>query len=205
MKFNRLLHFGAHCSQLRRKVCPRIALLRRMTGRSWGLTEQQCKVVANGYVRRALEYATGAWLPAISESHLELVDRELRAAARVVTGCWASLERLADLPQEATWIWRDRSADGGVLKGEEERSSCSLTARREVRVATETLCSSTHAELFAPRATLEYLANIEDRGASNPVVGFWAVLALLQSGPAARRTPVEPDIWSLLTPLARGG
>ena len=96
-------------------------------------------------------------------------------------------------------------ADGGVRNGEEERSSCSLTARREVRVATETLCSSTHAELFASRATLEYLANIEDRGASNPVVGFRAVLALLQSGPAAQRTPVAADIWSLLTPLARGG
>ena len=48
-------------------------------------------MVANGYFRGALEYAAGAWLPAASESHLELVDRELRAAARVVTGCPASM------------------------------------------------------------------------------------------------------------------
>ena len=88
--FDRLLHFGAHCSELRKKVRPRIAHLRRMTGRSWGLNERQLRVVANGYVRGTLEYAAGAWLPAASTSHLELVDRELRAAARVVTGCTMS-------------------------------------------------------------------------------------------------------------------
>ncbi|KAF0288249.1 Retrovirus-related Pol polyprotein from type-1 retrotransposable element R1 4 [Amphibalanus amphitrite] len=90
VSFDRLLHFGAHCNELRKKVRPRTAHLRRMTGRRWGLTERQLRTVANGYVRGALEYAAGAWLPAASESHLTLVDRELRAAARVVTGCLAS-------------------------------------------------------------------------------------------------------------------
>ena len=85
--FDRLLHFGAHCRSLRRKVTPRIAQLRKLTGRSWGLREPQLRTVANGYVRGALEYAAAAWLPAASSSHAELVDRELRAAARVVTGC----------------------------------------------------------------------------------------------------------------------
>ena len=85
--FDRLLHFGAHCAELRRKVRPRIAQLRRMTGRSWGLGDRQLRAVANDYVRGALEYAAGAWMPASSPSHLDLVDRELRAAARVVTGC----------------------------------------------------------------------------------------------------------------------
>ena len=37
-------------------------------------------MVASDYVWGTLEYATGAWLPAASESHLELVDRELRAS-----------------------------------------------------------------------------------------------------------------------------
>ena len=85
--FDRMLNFGPHCTELRRKVRPRIAQMRRMTGRSWGLGERQLRMVANGYVRGALEYAAGAWLPAAAESHLDLVDRELRAAARVVTGC----------------------------------------------------------------------------------------------------------------------
>ena len=35
--FDRLLHYRSYCSDLRRKVRSRIAHLRRMTGRSWGL------------------------------------------------------------------------------------------------------------------------------------------------------------------------
>ena len=61
--FYRLLHVGAHCSELRGKVTPRIAHLRRMTDRSWGLNETQSRMVANGYVRGALQHAEGTWLP----------------------------------------------------------------------------------------------------------------------------------------------
>ena len=88
--FDRLLHFGQHCAELRRRVRPRIAQLGKLTGRTWGLTEQQLRAVANGYVRGALEYAAAAWLPAASSTHVTTIDRELRAAARVVTGCTAS-------------------------------------------------------------------------------------------------------------------
>ena len=88
--FDRLLHFGQHCAELRRRVRPRTAQLRKLTGRTWGLEEKQLRTVANGYVRGALEYAAAAWMPAASSSHLELVERELRAAARAVTGCTAS-------------------------------------------------------------------------------------------------------------------
>ena len=37
--FDRLLHFGQHCTELRRKVRPRIAQLRKLTGHFWGLRE----------------------------------------------------------------------------------------------------------------------------------------------------------------------
>ena len=85
--FDRQLHFGEHCTRLRRKTKPRIAQLRELTARSWGLREPQLRTVANGYVRGALEYAASAWLPATSESQVELLEREMCAAARVVTGC----------------------------------------------------------------------------------------------------------------------
>ena len=85
--FDRLLHFGEHCARLRRRVKPRTAQLRKLTGRSWGLQEQQIRAVASGYVRGALEYAAAAWLPAAADSHVELLERELRAVARAVTGC----------------------------------------------------------------------------------------------------------------------
>ena len=72
---DRLLHFGEHCRTLRRKTRPRIAQLRKLTGRSWGLGETQLRTVANGYVRGALEYAAAAWLPAASDAHVELLER----------------------------------------------------------------------------------------------------------------------------------
>ena len=44
-----------------------------------------CESWPNSYMRGALEHATAAWLPAASRSHVELIERELRAAARAVT------------------------------------------------------------------------------------------------------------------------
>ncbi|KAF0308789.1 Retrovirus-related Pol polyprotein from type-1 retrotransposable element R1 4 [Amphibalanus amphitrite] len=87
IEFDRRLQFGAHCRRLRRRVRPRVAHLRRLAGRSWGLDEQALRTVANGYVRGALEHAAAAWLPATAPSHAELIEREMRAAARIVTGC----------------------------------------------------------------------------------------------------------------------
>ncbi|KAF0290571.1 putative RNA-directed DNA polymerase from transposon BS [Amphibalanus amphitrite] len=84
---DRLLHFGPHCRSLRQRVRPRTAHLRKLTGREWGLQEQQLRVVASGYVRGALEHAAAARLPATSPTHLGLLEVEMRAAARVVTGC----------------------------------------------------------------------------------------------------------------------
>ncbi|KAF0303168.1 RNA-directed DNA polymerase from mobile element jockey [Amphibalanus amphitrite] len=324
--FDRLLHFGAHCAELRKKVRPRVAQLRRMTGRSWGLGERQLRSVANGYIRGALEYAAGAWMPAASASHLELVDRELWAAARVITGCPASTpafallseagmpaactrrsvvaarllglamslpesdplralaestpprrlktttgwrdrgrealarvcrggapltfearlatagppwrdvpgvtivlevgpggrrdchpdtrreaaeSRLAELPAEATWLWSDGSAADGVLNGGGGATIISPNGDiREVRVAAGALCSSTRAELFALRAALEELLNMDGRDTSLPTVvctDSMAALALLRSGPAAQRTPLAADIWRLLAALTEGG
>ena len=64
-----------------------------MTGRSWGLRKPQLRVVANGYVRGALKYAAAAWLLAASESHVEQLEVEMRAAARVIPGCPVSTSR----------------------------------------------------------------------------------------------------------------
>ena len=85
--FDRLFHFGAHCRSLRARVRPRTMQLRKLTGRSWGLEERQLRTVASGYVRGALEHAAAAWLPATPPSHVELLEREMRAAARAITGC----------------------------------------------------------------------------------------------------------------------
>ncbi|KAF0314478.1 putative RNA-directed DNA polymerase from transposon BS [Amphibalanus amphitrite] len=87
---DRLLHFGQHCKKLKQRTRPRLAHLRRLTGRDWGLEEKQLRTVANGYVRGALEHAAEAWLPSTPPSHVEVLEREMRAAARIITGCVAS-------------------------------------------------------------------------------------------------------------------
>ena len=80
-------------------------------------------------------------------------------------------KRLANLPEEATWIWTDGSAEGGIR---EERGGPVIMLpdgdTREVRVRTSSLCSSTRADLFALKVALEELASIEDRDTSQPVV-----------------------------------
>ena len=83
-----------------------------MTSRTWGLEEKQLRTVANGYVRGALEYAAAAWMPATSSNHVELVERELRAAARAVTGCTASTPVHA-LMSEAGMTGAGSRAGGG--------------------------------------------------------------------------------------------
>ena len=60
LEIGRRLQFGAHCRRLRRRVRLRVAHLRRLAGRSWGLDEQALRTVANGYVRGALGHAAAA-------------------------------------------------------------------------------------------------------------------------------------------------
>ena len=86
VELDRRLQFGAHCRRLRNRVRPRNAHLRRLAGRSWGLDEGPLRTVANGYIRGAVEHAAAAWLPAAAPSHVELLEREMRAAARTITG-----------------------------------------------------------------------------------------------------------------------
>lgn len=84
---DRLLHFGPHCRRLRSKVRPRTNQLRQLSGRSWGLGERLLRSVANGYVRGAMEHAAAAWMPATAKTNLEVLEVEMLAAGRVVTGC----------------------------------------------------------------------------------------------------------------------
>ena len=92
---DRLLHFGPHCRRLRRKVRPRTNHLRQLSGRSWGLDERLLRTVANGYVRGALEHAAAAWMPATAKTNLDVLEVEMLAAGRVITGCPVSTPRHA--------------------------------------------------------------------------------------------------------------
>ena len=121
----------------------------------------------------------------------------------------AAEDRLAELPSEATWIWSDGSASGGVMDGGGGATIPFPSGdTQEVRVAAGSLCSNTRAELFALRAALEEPSRAETRADSLPVVvctDSMAALARLRIGPAAQRAPVVAAIWELLQPLADRG
>lgn len=87
MILDRILTFGPYCHSLRQRVCPRAAQLRKLTGLSWGLQERQLRAIANGYIRGALEDTAAAWLPATPKTNVTPLEREMRAAARIVTDC----------------------------------------------------------------------------------------------------------------------
>lgn len=318
---DRLLHFGAHCRGLRSRVRPRTGQLRKLTGRSWGLEERQLRAVASGYVRGALEHAAAAWLPATPPSHVELLEREMRAAARTITGCplstpahavmaesglmpvaarrttlaakllakahalpvhdplrsvaeaevrprlksvtgwrevghdawraagialpiepllpdrappWevaacphvsfgldigtsrrdapaeelrrAAQNHLASLPQRATWVWTDGSADAGVRNG----GAGAVVewpdgAIDELRLPAGQLCSSFRAEMVALRSALDHLRNHPQLDPQLPIIfctDSQSALAALREGPAAQKTPLGAAVWTGLAALA---
>ena len=320
---DRLLHLDPHCKRLKRRTRPRLGHERRLTGRDWGLGEKQLRTVANGYVRGALEHAADAWLPSTSPYHVEVLEREMRAAARIITGCVRStpthalmaeaglapvaarrttlaarhlskaralpvedpLRRVADaeiprrltsatawrevgqeawseagvvapteqvpppgvpppwsrpapvtfdleagarlppgssaenrrqeaalclasLPQCATWVWTDGSAEGGVLNGGAGvLIEWPDDTSQELRAPAGGLCSSYRAELMALRAALQHLlqhpAHEED-----PVIfctDSQATLAVLRQGPTEQREQLGVEVWEALTRLSAGG
>ena len=87
VEIDRRLQFGAHCRRLRKRVRPRVAHLQRLAGRSSGMDEGALGTVVNGYVQGAPGDATAAWLPTAAPSHAKLLDREMRSAAIIITGC----------------------------------------------------------------------------------------------------------------------
>ena len=101
---DRTLHFGHHCRALRERTRPRLRQLRKLTGRSWDLEERQLRTIAQGYVRDAMKHAAAAWLPAAFPSHVELLEREMRATARIITDCPLSTPAHAVMA-EADWSW----------------------------------------------------------------------------------------------------
>ena len=77
--------------------------------------------MANGYIRGALEHAAAAWLPATPKTNVEVLEREMRAAARIVTGCIQSAPYLGVM------------AEAGVLPVAARRSA--LAARMLAKAA----------------------------------------------------------------------
>ena len=102
---DRLLHLRSHCFTLFQRVPTQTARLRILTVGDWGAEERQFGIVANGYIRGALEHTAAAWLLATPSSHQLLLDRALRAATGVVTGCPVSTPAHALMAKAGLLRW----------------------------------------------------------------------------------------------------
>ena len=137
--------------------------------------------------------------------------QELRAARQMADGLRTELaeEHLAALPQCATWLWTDGSADGGVLNG----GAGALVIRpegeeAELRVPAGSLCSSFRAEMFALDAALKHMSKHLEDDPGDPVVvctDSRSALTSLSMGPPAQSSPLAAAIWHALLGIAAAG
>ena len=121
----------------------------------------------------------------------------------------AAESHLQTLPDPAIWVWSDGSAEAGVnLGGGGAFVALPHGETREIRVAAGQVCSSTRAELFALRAALQAVVELEGDAAELPVnvcLDSQAALSMLDSGPAAHTAELGAAIWRLLLAISSHG
>ena len=82
---DRKLSFSKHVQGLRQKVKQRLRQLSALSGRTWGGDEGLLRSVYTTYIRSALEYAGGAWMPSASETAIQELGVEQNRAARTIS------------------------------------------------------------------------------------------------------------------------
>ena len=70
------------CSKARK----RIAVLKALTGREWGWNREELMKVYSAIVESCFWYASAAWMPWLSKTNIEKMEKAQREALRVVTG-----------------------------------------------------------------------------------------------------------------------
>ena len=115
---------------------------------------------------------------------------------------------MALLPHDATWVWTDGSATGGVIGGGAGALIINPHEdRHELRTPAGSLGSSFRAKMIAPRAGLDHLLEVSHYP-KDPIVvctDSRSALVALREGPAAQRSLQEGEIWSCLLAIAAEG
>ncbi|KAL1448195.1 hypothetical protein WDU94_012261, partial [Cyamophila willieti] len=81
---DRALTYKTHCINTKKKVCSRNAIIRKLTGTSWGAKPHVLRTSTLALCVSAAEYAAPVWR---NSSHAHQVDVALNEAARIITGC----------------------------------------------------------------------------------------------------------------------
>jgi len=84
LTLDRSLTYRRHLESLRKKLTPRVALLRRLTGSGWGAAVTTLRIGTLALVHSTAEYCSPAWC---HSPHTRLIDPAINDALRIVTGC----------------------------------------------------------------------------------------------------------------------
>ena len=76
--------FRHHLVALRKKLSPRVTLLRRLVGLGWGAGAKTLRIATLSLVYSTAEYCAPVWC---RSAHTRLIDSVLNDALRIVTGC----------------------------------------------------------------------------------------------------------------------
>ena len=74
-----------HLQAAETKAKRKIALMRKLTGSTWGANQKTLKTVYQGSVRPHLEYGATAWSTA-AKTNLQSIDKVQNQALRIITG-----------------------------------------------------------------------------------------------------------------------
>ena len=88
--FHRTLSFKHQVLCLRKKFHSRFRTFRSIASASWGPSKESLCTLYKAFIRPILTYASPAWFPFSSPTHITSVKRMRRSSCRVITGCLSS-------------------------------------------------------------------------------------------------------------------
>ena len=81
------LSFKPHVDQLVKTCTQRLGQMRAITGAEWGSEVLDLRALYLAYIRSKIMYCASVYIPLLSPSTLESLERLQRTAARIATGC----------------------------------------------------------------------------------------------------------------------
>jgi len=108
---DRLLTYRLQFESLRKKLTPRVALLRRLSGSGRGTGATTLRTVTLSLVHSTAEYCAPVWC---RSAHTRLIDLAINDALRIVTGCLHPT-RVDNLPILASIQPAEFSRNGATL------------------------------------------------------------------------------------------
>ena len=69
------------------KCQPRLNALRAVTGSTFGQDKESCSAIYKQYIRSVMDYASPAWAPDLSRTHLNTLQTTQNKALKIITGC----------------------------------------------------------------------------------------------------------------------